>query len=114
VNSGAPLVLDCDFWQPVLTMTLSQCGLSISTGMLAVPAPGADHYLEIAFGSSYQNISLSQINQSPMQFRIHRPDYGPEPFNQDYSYVAADGGPSVPNPHITAYVDGVLAWGTEP
>jgi cellulose 1,4-beta-cellobiosidase len=70
---------------------------------------GADAYLEVGFseGSLAAGAATGDI-----QLRFAKSDWSPLDESDDYSH--GPGGSYADAPRVTAYVDGRLAWGTEP
>jgi len=79
---------------------------------LETPVEGADCYLEIGF-SEDAGILGPGANTGEIQFRIIKGGYEAYDQSNDYSYVP-DVKEFAENPHITAYVDSVLAYGVPP
>jgi hypothetical protein len=83
---------------------------------------GANEYLEVGFTSTAPTLSLltdsGQI-QISLRSSSYTDGFDPNP-TADYSFQACTGTavandpPFAPAPTITGYVNGVLAWGTEP
>jgi hypothetical protein len=76
--------------------------------------PGANEYLELSFGASAPAISGAGAS-AKVQARFWGGSSYPTVFTptSDYSYMPIDGGTPY-NTHITATLDGTLAWGTPP
>ncbi|HVV17646.1 MAG TPA: cellulose binding domain-containing protein [Polyangia bacterium] len=83
---------------------------------------GANEYLEVGFTSSAPSLKLL-TDSGQIQIGLHGSAYtdGFDPNSTaDYSFQACAGGatangpPFTAAPTITAYVNGTLAWGTEP
>jgi Cellulose binding domain len=93
----------CDFAEP-------GCA-KVTTGFGAVdPArPGADTYLEVGFtaGTVQAGGTTGQL-----QFRVHASDFSPFDERDDYSRGTNTSFATTTT--VTAYLDGTLAWGTEP
>ena len=102
--SATDMVADCDYW------ILNCSSLTPKFVSMANPTAAADHYLELSFMS--QSLVMN-TGSSPIQIRIHHASYAAfTSVNDDWSY--ANNAAAAPAPHITAYIDGVLAWGMEP
>ncbi len=98
-----------------------QGGTGITSRFVSVspPVAGANEYLEIGFSADAPTLTMfSDTGQIQLRF------FGANNANSfdldqtmDYSYRAcgADASTSFSNaPNITGYINGVLAWGTEP
>jgi len=78
------------------------------------PRAGADTVLEISFSDS-PDAAASWVETRGFNFAFHKNGYsGTYDQSNDYSYDAKLTKDLGPNPKITAYVNGVLAWGCEP
>ena len=100
---------------------LFQGGKGITSKFVAVspPVTGANEYLEVGFSADAPKLTMFE-DSGQIQLRF----FGANNANSfdldqtmDYSYRAcgADASTGFTNaPHITGYIDGVLAWGTEP
>ena len=98
-----------------------QNGEGITSKFVAVspPVTGANEYLEIGFSADAPKLTMFE-DSGQIQLRF----FGANNANSfdldqtmDYSYRAcgADASTGFTNaPHITGYINGVLAWGTEP
>jgi len=96
-------------------------GKGITSKFVAVspPVTGANEYLEIGFSAGAPTLTMFE-DSGQIQLRF----FGANNANSfdldqtmDYSYRAcgADASTTFTNaPHITGYINGVLAWGTEP
>ena len=99
----APLLGFCDYAQ-------LGCGtVATSFGPVTPARPGADSYLEVGFTGGTLGLGSST---GPIQLRAHQADYAPFDERDDHSWDTSS--VWIPNPRITAYLDGVLVWGTEP
>ena len=78
------------------------------------PRAGADTVLEISF-SDQPDAGISWVETRGFNFAFHKNGYS-STYDQsnDYSYDAKLTKALGPNPKITAYVNGALAWGCEP
>jgi hypothetical protein len=100
---------------------LFQNGKGITSKFVAVspPVTGANEYLEIGFSADAPKLTMFE-DCGQIQLRF----FGANNANSfdldqtmDYSYrgCGTDASTSFTNaPHITGYINGVLAWGTEP
>jgi hypothetical protein len=78
------------------------------------PRAGADTVLEISF-SDQPDAGISWVESKGFNFAFHKDGYsGTYDQSNDYSYDAKLTKALGPNPKITAYVNGALAWGCEP
>lgn len=78
------------------------------------PRAGADTVLEMSFTDS-PDAAVSWVETRGFNFAFHKNGYsGTYDQSNDYSYDAKLTKTLGPNPKITAYVNGVLAWGCEP
>jgi hypothetical protein len=77
------------------------------------PRPGANEYVEIAFSPGALSLDPG-LDTGEIQLRVHNKDRTAIFQSDDYSFSCAQKGYAFPSPLITAYVDGVLAWGVEP
>jgi hypothetical protein len=78
------------------------------------PRAGADTVLEMSFTDS-PDAAASWVETKGFNLAFHKNGYsGTYDQSNDYSYDAKLTKALGPNPKITAYVNGVLAWGCEP
>ncbi|MBB3114520.1 hypothetical protein FHS18_006641 [Paenibacillus phyllosphaerae] len=98
--------LSVDFW----TMLGSKSLVTTKFEKMPIPSAKADYYLEIGFSEAAG--SLAPGKQTGVYTWFHKPDWSSMDQTNDYSYSGA----SDPEPSqlVTAYVDGVLQWGSEP
>jgi hypothetical protein len=90
---------------------------AISTFKPVTPAlPKADTYLEIAFNATAGTLDAfhSDKQQDQIQLRIHDVNFKPMMQANDYSFNCSMLNMEIESPLITAYVAGVLKFGTEP
>ncbi|WP_084704517.1 cellulose binding domain-containing protein [Phaeacidiphilus oryzae] len=87
---------------------------NISSRVVAMAAarPGADHYLEVSFGSAAGSLAPG-ASTGEIQNRFNKTDWSAFDQADDYSY-AAGGTAYADTAKVTAYVGGALGWGTEP
>lgn len=135
-NSSSPLPLNqvtLRYWYQTNAMAptpafIVDYSMSVQSMMMTskfVPVSparaGANEYLEIGFTTAAPTLSLfSDTGQIQLRFA----NYGSVNVfvdqTQDYSFQACPAGatpnnpPYNPNPHITGYLNGTLAFGTEP
>ena len=85
--------------------------IAVFVPMGATATPTADTYLELSFTSA----SLPAGTAVSVNFRVHNSSYAVT-YNQlnDWSFNGASAATYVDALTITAYLNGVLAWGTEP
>jgi hypothetical protein len=125
-NTWTTPVVDCDY-AALKGLPLSCDNIvhkppatdSPTTFHTVTPAlPTADHYLEIGFDSAAGTLegfhSPVNANEDQLQFRVHDISYANMTQTDDYSFNCPDGGGEFESPLITAYVGGVLKFGTEP
>jgi hypothetical protein len=78
------------------------------------PRTGANTVLDMSFRDA-PDAGASWVETRGFNFAIHKKDYaGTYDQSNDYSYDPKLSKSFGPNPKITAYVNGVLAWGCEP
>lgn len=93
----------CD-WSPIGCSTVTHRVAAVST-----PEAGADHYLEVGFGSG----SLAPgAATGEIQLRLNKTDWSNFDESDDYSHGA--GTSYADADRIAVYVDGELVWGIEP
>jgi len=98
-----------------------QGGKGITSRFVAVspPVTGANEYLEIGFSADAPKLTMFE-DSGQIQLRFFGANNAASfdlDQTMDYSYRAcgADASTGFTNaPHITGYINGVLAWGTEP
>jgi hypothetical protein len=99
----SPLQGSCDYAE-------IDCGkITTAFGPVDPARPGADSYLEVGFTTG---IVQSGGGIGQMQFRIHNADFSPLDESDDYSHGTNTSFATTTK--VTAYLDGVLVWGTEP
>ncbi len=100
-NDSAPLAF-CDFAEYKCT----KLGLSL---IRVHPRPGADHYLEVSFKSG---TLAAGATTGPIELHLQHADYSPFDETDDHSHGSNTS--LEPAPKITADLNGVPIWGTEP
>lgn len=104
--------------EPATSNVVEQYYVPIPTKMkfasVNPPRVGADTMLEMSFGDP-PDAAVSWVETRGFNFAFHKTGYsGSYDQSNDYSYDAKLTKALGPNPKITAYVNGVLAWGCEP
>jgi len=107
---------------PMLSIDYAQIGSASITSKFVAVSPaltGANEYLEVGFAASAPTLTLFG-DTGQIQLHAHTASYSsfdPTP-TSDYSYrpcAAGDTGNTYASaPTITGYINGQLAWGTEP
>jgi hypothetical protein len=111
--------LDCDFSKVGCTNLVTSADMSPAPKFVPVTPPRdlANEYAEIAFKAGALSLDPF-LDTGEIQLRLHNMDYSPITQTDDYSYnpdnCAAMTPTAVEWSKITAYLDGVLVWGTEP
>ncbi|HSZ81198.1 MAG TPA: cellulose binding domain-containing protein [Polyangia bacterium] len=77
------------------------------------PRAQANEYVEIAFTAGALALD-PMLDTGPIQLRLHNKDFSPITQCDDYSYDCPMTGTTIDAQKITAYIDGILVWGTEP
>jgi hypothetical protein len=77
------------------------------------PRPKANEYVEIAFKAGAFALD-PLLDTGEIQLRLHNKDFSPINQANDYSYDCSMKGNAIDSTTITAYVYGVLIWGSEP
>jgi hypothetical protein len=111
--------LDCDFAKIGCTNLVTSADTSPGPKFVAVMPPkmNATEYAEIAFKAGALALDPF-LDTGEIQLRLHNKDYSPITQSDDYSFDQDNCNPMSPTAvewaNITAYLDGVLVWGTEP
>jgi hypothetical protein len=119
VDAGKPQELDCDFAKIGCTNIVTSADMGAGPKFVPVtPAKDeANEYAEIAFKPGALALDPF-LDTGEIQLRVHNNPYSPITQTDDYSFdadnCAAMPPPTVEWSKITAYLDGVLVWGTEP
>jgi hypothetical protein len=77
------------------------------------PRTQANEYVEIAFTAGALALD-PMLDTGPIQLRLHNQDFSPITQCDDYSYDCPMTGTAIDAQKITAYIGGVLVWGSEP
>ncbi|MFC1417473.1 cellulose binding domain-containing protein [Streptacidiphilus cavernicola] len=87
----------------------------VAEKIVALPSPvgDADHYLQVSFTADAGSLA-PKANSGAIELQLYRPDKAAMKESADFSFNGADAKAYRENEHITAYVNGRLAWGTEP
>ncbi|HVU52049.1 MAG TPA: cellulose binding domain-containing protein, partial [Polyangia bacterium] len=119
IEAGKAQELDCDFSKLGCTNLVTSADSSPTPKFVPVTPmrDEANEYAEIAFKAGAFNLDPF-LDTGEIQLRLHNMDYSPITQTDDYSFDADNCGAMAPTaiewPKITAYLDGVLVWGTEP
>ncbi|HVX97245.1 MAG TPA: cellulose binding domain-containing protein, partial [Polyangia bacterium] len=107
-------VLECDFAKIGCTNVVTSADTP-GPKFVAVtpPDPQANRYVEIAFKAGALNLDAF-LNTGEIQLRVHNKDNSPLQQDMDYSFDCDVKGATIDAAKITAYIGGVLVWGTEP
>ncbi|MET8269280.1 MULTISPECIES: endo-1,4-beta-xylanase [unclassified Streptomyces] len=93
----------CD-WSPLGCSTLTHRVASVSS-----PTAGADHYLEVGFGSG--SLAAGAFT-GEIQLRLSKTDWSN--FDETDDYSRTTGTSYADAPKVAVYIGGELAWGIEP
>jgi hypothetical protein len=115
VDAGKVQELDCDFAKLGCSNLVTSTDTNPPPKFVAVmpPDPKASEYVEIAFKAGAFALD-PLLDTGDFQLGLHNKDGSPIVQTDDYSYNCAMKGNAVDSTTITAYLDGVLVWGTEP
>jgi cellulose 1,4-beta-cellobiosidase len=124
-DAGKEQALDCVAAQLGCTNLITSADAIPGPGPKFVPVmppvplatPLANLYAEIAFKAGALSLP-PLLDTGDIQLSIHNHDFSTIRQDDDWSYDLADckvmNGTAVDWSHITAYLDGVLVWGSEP
>ena len=86
---------------------------NITQQVVALPSarPGADHYLQVGFGSGAGSLAAG-ASTGDIQCRLNKTDWSAFDETNDYSYGTNTS--YADSAKVTAYIGGTLVWGTEP
>jgi hypothetical protein len=115
MDAGKEQELNCDFAKLGCTNIVHSADTAPPPKFQPVmpPKPQANAYVELAFKASALSLDPF-LNTGEIQLRLHNKDFSPIKQLDDYSFSNAMLGNPIEQPRITAYVKGVLVWGTEP
>jgi hypothetical protein len=114
-----PQELDCDFAKIGCTNLVTSADMNPAPKFVTVMPPKVDAtaYAEIAFKPGALALD-GFLDTGEIQLRLHDKDYSPIDQTDDYSFDASNcsvlPASAIESQRITAYLDGVLVWGTEP
>jgi hypothetical protein len=120
-SQAANQELDCDFAKLGCTNIVTSADTSPGPKFVPVmppkplAAPTANEYAEIAFKAGALSLDPF-LDTGEIQLRLHNKDFSPIKQDDDYSYdqTSCKDMQAIEAPKITAYLDGILVWGTEP
>lgn len=101
-----PLVYSCDY------APIGCANVTATFGTVSPARTGADHYLQLSFGSGAGTIPAGS-ETGGIQNRINQANYAAFNQSNDYSFNAADTALTAWT-HVTVYYNGTLIYGTEP
>lgn len=114
IETGKEQVLDCDYAKIGCTNLVTSADQTPPKFQAVMPPkPKANTYSELAFKASALTLD-SFLDTGEIQLRLHNKDYSPINQVDDYSFDCMMKGNPVASTAITAYIKGVLVWGTEP
>jgi hypothetical protein len=119
IEAGKPQELDCDYAKVGCTNLVTSADASPTPKFVPVTPMKdmANEYAEIAFKASALALDPF-LDTGEIQLRLRNVDYSPITQTDDYSFDAMNCAALPPTAvewsKITAYLDGVLVWGTEP
>jgi hypothetical protein len=115
LDAGKEQELDCDYAKLGCTNLVTSADATPAPKFVAVmpPKTKANEYAEIAFKAGALALDPF-LDTGEIQLRLHNKDFSPINQMDDYSHDCSMKGNAAPATMITAYLDGVLVWGTEP
>jgi len=115
IDLGKAQELDCDVAKLGCTNVVTSADVAPAPRFVAVmPARmDANEYAEIAFLPGALALDPT-LDTGDLQLRLHNKDFSPIKQTDDYSFDCSMKGNAAVTTKITAYVDDVLVWGTEP
>ena len=105
-DSTDTMQYSCDY------ASMGCANLTGTFGTVSPAVTGADHYLELGFGSGAGSLGPGS-STGGLQSRLNQASYGVFTQSNDYSFNAADTSLTTWN-HITVYYNGTLIYGTPP
>jgi endoglucanase len=107
-EAGKDQALECDFAELGCSNQLAPKFMEL------MPARDkANYYVEIGFTTGALTLDPF-LDTGEIQLRVHNKDFTEFTQTDDYSFDASQKGNPVEWKKITAYIKGVLVWGTEP
>jgi hypothetical protein len=109
-----PQELDCDFAKLGCTNIVTSMSTTPPNFVEVMPPRAhANEYSEIAFTAGALSLE-PRLDTGEIQLRIHNKDFSPIMQCDDYSYDCPTTITTIDAQKITAYINDVLVWGTEP
>ncbi len=106
--------LDCDFAALGCTNIVTSMSTTQPNFVEVMPPRAhANEYSEIAFTAGALSLE-PRLDTGEIQLRLHNKDFSPIMQCDDYSYDCPTTTTTIDAQKITAYINGVLVWGTEP
>jgi hypothetical protein len=119
IDASKAQELDCDVAKLGCTNIVTSADMNPGPLFMPVmpPRTNANEYAQIAFKAGALSLD-PQLDTGDIQLRLHNKDFSPIMQSDDYSFDPDNCDLPLPTavewPNITAYLDGVLIWGTEP